>query len=315
MELLRSVYPRDARPASLFEQWEKMLWRLDRLLKSIGKRGFPARVDQLAQSLVDLIERDPDIGIFLSVRKDSLRVMMYGLTHSLHTAMLCCLLARRLGWRPERVLCIVKAALTMNVAMLDLQGRLAAQGAPALPPQMDAVTRHPQQAVELLQAAGVDDAEWLQAVAEHHERPGGGGYPSGMQDPCEMAWALQLADVFMARITPRSSRPAISLQESARHVFREDGGGLLAMAIVKELGLYPPGDVVQLKSGERAVVVRRGRSASTPIAASVTDRRGVPVAHTTRRDTACDEFAIVSVLPDSALAAHMLPQRLYGAPA
>ena len=35
-----------------------------------------------------------DIGIFLSVRKDSLRVMMYGLTHSLHTALLCCLLDR-----------------------------------------------------------------------------------------------------------------------------------------------------------------------------------------------------------------------------
>lgn len=292
-----------------------MLWRLDRLLKTMHKRGFPERVDQLARGLVDLIERDPDIGIFLSVRKDSLRVMMYGLTHSLHTALLCCLLARRLGWSSSRVLRIVKAALTMNVAMLELQGRLAAQGAPALPPQMDAVLRHPQQAVERLRAAGVDDAEWLQAVAEHHERPGGGGYPEGLQDPCEMAWALQLADVFMARITPRSSRPAISLQESARHVFREDGGGPLAMAIVKELGLYPPGDVVQLRSGERAVVVRRGGSASTPIAASLTDRRGVPLANARRRDTACDEFAIVSVLPDSALAARVPPQRLYGMPA
>jgi hypothetical protein len=311
----RAAQPREARPANLFDLWEKTLWRLDRLLKSLAEPGFPARIDEFAGSLVALIERDPDIGIFLSVRKDRPRMLLYGLTHSLHTALLCCLMARRLGWSAARTQSLVKAALTMNIAMLELQGRLAAQGVPAMPPQLERVARHPQQAVDLLAAAGIDDAEWLQAVAEHHECPGGGGYPSGMRDPCEMAWALRLADVLMARITPRGSRPAISMQEAARHVFREDGGGPLAMAIVKELGIYPPGDFVQLKSGERAVVVRRGDSASTPIAASITDRSGMPVVHTTRRDTACQEFAIVAALPDKSLAARLLPERLYGLPA
>ena len=311
----RAAQPADARPPNLFDQWEKTLWRLDLLLKSLADRGFAVRIDAFAAGLVALIERDPDIGIFLSVRKDRPRMMLYGLTHSLHTALLCCLMARRLGWSAARTQSIVKAALTMNVAMLDLQGRLAAQGVPAMPPQLDLVVQHPQQAVELLEAAGIDDAEWLQAVAEHHESPGGRGYPVGLRDPCEMAWALRLADVFMARISPRGSRPAISMQEAARHVFREDGGGPLAMAIIKELGIYPPGDFVQLKSGERAVVVRRGDSASTPIAASITDRSGMPVAHTTHRDTACQEFAIVAALPDKSLAARLLPERLYGLPA
>jgi len=311
----RAAQPREARPANLFDLWEKTLWRLDRLLKSLAEPGFPARIDEFAGSLVALIERDPDIGIFLSVRKDRPRMLLYGLTHSLHTALLCCLMARRLGWSAARTLGIVKAALTMNVAMLELQGRLAAQGVPAMPPQLEKVAQHPQQAVELLQATGVDDAEWLQAVAEHHERPGGGGYPLGHAQPCEMARALRLADVFMARITPRISRPAISTQDAARQLFQDDGGGPLSMAIVKELGIYPPGDFVQLKSGEQAVVVRRGDSASTPIAASITDRRGMPVTQTTRRDTACQEFAIVAALPDKSLAARLLPERLYGLPA
>ena len=311
----RAAQSQEARPANLFDQWEKMLWRLDRLLKSLADHGFPARIDEFAASLVALIERDPDIGIFLSVRKDRPRMMLYGLTHSLHTALLCCLMARRLGWSAARTQSLVKAALTMNVAMLDLQGRLAAQGVPAMPPQLEMVAQHPQQAVELLEAAGIDDAEWLQAVAEHHERPGGGGYPSARADPCEAARALRLADVFMARITPRSSRPAISTQDAARELFKDDAGGPLAMALIKELGIYPPGDFVQLKSGERAVVVRRGDSASTPIAASITDRSGMPVVHTTRRDTACQEFAIVAALPDKSLAARLLPERLYGLPA
>jgi len=304
-----------ARPADLFEQWDKMLWRIDRLLKSIGEAGFAARAADVAARLVALIDRDPDIGIFLSIRKDKPRFTLYGLTHSLHTALLACLMARRLGWAAERTLTLVKAALTMNVGILELQGRLAAQGVPAMPPQLDQVGGHPQQGVAMLQAAGVDDAEWLQAVAEHHERPGGGGYPQGLAQPCEMARALRLADIFMARITPRVSRPAISTQDAARDLFKEDGGGPLAMAIIKELGIYPPGDFVQLKSGERAVVVRRGDSARTPIAASITDKSGMPVVHTTQRDTACEGYAIVATLPDSPLVARMLPERLYGLPA
>lgn len=311
----RAAAAQESRPANLFDQWEKMLWRLDRLLKSLEEPGFPARIADYAGCLIALIERDPDIGIFLSVRKDRPRMMLYGLTHSLHTALLSCLIARRLGWAAERTLAIVKAALTMNIGILELQGRLAAQGVPAMAPQLVVVNEHPQQSVALLASVGIDDAEWLQAVAEHHERPGGGGYPGGIAEPCEMARALRLADVFMARITPRTSRPAISTQDAARQLFQDDGGGPLSMAIVKELGIYPPGDFVQLKSGERAVVVRRGDSASTPIAASITDRCGMPVVHTTRRDTACQEFAIVSSITDKTLAARMLPERLYGLPA
>lgn len=311
----RAASRQDARPANLFEQWDRMLWRVDRLLKSLAEPDFPARAGELARQVVALIGRDPDIAIFLAVRKDRPRHTLYGLTHSLYTALLCCLMARRLGWSEARTQVLVLAALTMNVSILELQGRMAAQGQPAMAPQLALVGSHPQRSVELLQAAGVDDADWLQAVAEHHERPGGGGYPQALDAPCELARALRLADIFMARITPRISREAISTQEAAREVFKDDQGGPLAMAIVKELGIYPPGDFVQLKCGERAVVVRRGEHAGTPIAASITDRSGMPVVHTTRRDTACPEFAIVAPLADKSLAARMLPERLYGLPA
>lgn len=43
---------------------------------------------------------------------------------------------------------------------------------------------------------------------------------------------------------------------------------------MKEVGIYPPGDLVKLKSGEHAVVVRRTGNASLPMVASITDRGG-----------------------------------------
>ena len=47
-------------------------------------------------------------------------------------------------------------------------------------------------------------------------------------------------------------------------------------ALVKGLGVYPPGAFVRLASEEVGVVLRRGISATTPRVAIVTNRLGMP---------------------------------------
>ncbi|HEY2928164.1 HD-GYP domain-containing protein [Piscinibacter sp.] len=303
------------RPANLFTFWERMLWQLDRLLRGAqDEPGFPQRADELARHIVALIERDADIAIYLTVRQDPKRLSIYGLAHAVHCALVCLLMARRVGWDEDRVLTLMKAALTMNIATLDLQGRLAAQGVPPTPGQTAILAEHPSKGAEMLRAAGVDDEAWLQAVAQHHERPDGSGYPAHISDPSDLAQALRHVDVFMAKISPRAIRTPLSIQAAARELFAQDRGGQMAAAIIKEFGIYPPGDFVKLKSGEQAVVVRRGASASTPLAASITDRSGMPVVSSIVRDTAKPEFAVVSVISDKSLVLRMPPERLYGLP-
>jgi hypothetical protein len=121
-----------------------------------------------------------------------------------------------------------------------------------------------------------------------------------------------MADVFMAKISPRTERPALPVLDAARQMFAEANGSPLASAIIKEYGIYPPGNFVQLASGEMAVVIRRGATAHTPVAAAVTDRNGIPVVRTTRRNTAEPAYAIKSLVPESKLVLRMAPERLYG---
>jgi len=308
--------PPDARPgASLLDLWEKLFWRLERLVKGVHQdTGFPARLDELAQHLVQLVERDADIGIFLAVRQDQQRFSIYGLSHAVFTAMLCFLLSRRVGWPHERCMTLVKAALTMNMSMFELQGRLAAQGIAMLSEQKAIVFDHPITSSQMLRAAGVSDEEWLTAVEQHHEWTDGTGYPKKLTQMSEMARALKYADVFMAKISPRALRSPMSAQDAARQLFKIDGGGPMAMAIVKEFGIYPPGEFVKLKSGELAVVIRRTGSANTPIAASITDKSGVPSAGVTRRETARAEYAIAGLVADKSLVTRVPPERLYGLP-
>lgn len=304
-----------ARAPTLFGQWERLLWRLDKLLRSIGTDpGFEIELDALSTDLLALIDRDPDVAIYLVVRQDQKRFPIYGLTHALHTATICLLMTRRVGWDTGRTLSLVKAALTMNVSVLDLQGRLCAQGVPPTESQRALLREHPFKSAAMLRAAGVADEAWLRAVEQHHERCDGSGYPQGLTELDEMSTALRHADIFMAKITPRALRPALPTQQAARELFAESKGGPLAAALIKELGIYPPGDFVKLKSGECAVVVRRGADARTPLAASITTRDGMPMVSTVQRDTARPEFAVVSAMNDKSLVLRVPPERLYGLP-
>lgn len=305
--------PVEARPTSLFGLWDQLRWRLERMVKGIAEdKGFVARLDELAQHLALLTEKDADIGIFLAVRQDQHKLSMYGLSHAVYTAMLCFLMSQRMGWPRERCITLVKAALTMNMSVFELQGRLAAQGVPMLEEQRVVLHGHPLQSAQMLRTAGVADEEWLTAVEQHHEWIDGKGYPRGQTELSEMARALKYADVFMAKISPRALRQPLNVQESARQLFKLDGGGPMAMAIIKEFGIYPPGEFVKLKTGELAVVIRRTASANTPIAASITDKAGVPVLHIVRRETARPEHAIAGLVADKSLMARVPPERLYG---
>lgn len=307
--------PAVQRVPSLFNHWEDVLWQLDRVLRSVqAEPGFGERIDALAREIATLTLRDPDIAIYLTVRQDPKRLTIYALAHSVHCAMLAVLMARRLGWDEPRLWALVKAALTMNVSILDLQGHMAAQDKPVTPAQLDEIRVHPGRAVELLQGAGIDDALWLDAVHHHHERPDGTGYPAGLQEIGELATVLRHIDVFMAKMAPRALRAPLTAQVAARELFRDSGGAPVAAAIIKEFGIYPPGEFVQLKSGELAVVVRRTADGRAPQVACITDKKGAPTVSSTVRDTSKPEFAIVALPTDKALVHRVPPERLFGLP-
>jgi HD-GYP domain-containing protein (c-di-GMP phosphodiesterase class II) len=302
------------RPASLFTLWERVLWQLDRLLRGSTDPDFNGRADELARHIIALTERDPDIAIYHTVLQDPKRLAIYGLAHSVHCSMVGLLMARRLGWDEAPTLSLMKAALTMNIAMLDLQASLAVQGQPPTQGQQATIREHPEKGVAMLRAAGVDDAAWLDAVLQHHELPDGSGYPSALTEPTPLSQVLRHIDGFVAKISPRAGRVPVPVQQALRELFKEDQGGQAAAAIVKEFGLYPPGDFVKLKSGEHAVVVRRSATANAPTAASITDRTGMPMVNTIMRDTSKPEYAIVSALADKSQVLRMQPERLYGLP-
>ncbi|WP_374661965.1 HD-GYP domain-containing protein [Inhella sp.] len=305
----RKVEPQ--KPA-LFARWTRCYWGLDALARDAQPpEVFRAALTELGDSVQSLIETQPDVAIYLMLRQEGHALRMYGLTHAIHCAALVGLLARRLEWPPERQRSALMAALTMNLACLDLQARFAVYGRLSQE-QRDELRQHPDAAVARLREAGIDDEEWLRAVAEHHEHSDGKGYPRGLQDVGDMAQLLRLVDVFLAKISRRESRPALDLREAERQAFAEYPSSPLVTALIRELGPLPPGEVVQLANGERGVVIHRAAKPQTPIVATLTDKRGIPCQASMKRDTAEREFAFKALEADRQLVARLPPERLYG---
>jgi len=300
-----------AHPPNVFARWRHAAWTLDALLKSLDQAEFPARCDALAKEIIALVSQDCDVAIYMSVRQESSNPRTYGLTHALHAAALCQMVATRLEWTPPRIFSAVRAALTMNLCIVELQGNFAVYGRLSHE-QRDELRLHPEQAEARLRAAGVADEDWLQAVRQHHEHSDGQGYPSGITDVAEMAQLLRLADVFLAKISTRESRPSLGAKEAERQAYAEAPASNMALALIKEYGVYPPGELVALASGEKGVVIRRGATMQTPIIATLTDKKGLPISGGVKRDTALTGFAIVAMESDKSLVSGLLAERVYG---
>jgi len=266
------------------------------LFHPVDTECLPQRVDTIARDLRSIVALDADQALFELHRYGSNQHGIYSVVHAVQCAIACEFIARRLGWPEESTAPLVKAALTMNIAITELQGTLAIQTASIGRPtakQAQAIAMHPARGAEILLAAGVRDAAWLRAVEEHHERADGRGYPRGTSEPSQLATTLRYVDEFFAKISARASRPAMPLQRAARQLYANADGRRIIEVLIREFGLYPPGTYVRLANGDLGIVLRRGRRVNTPLAIALANRHGERLPGRVYRDTSDTRYAIV----------------------
>lgn len=297
-----------------FRLWDSVIDELEALLRDIrSEDDFRGQIESLAKLIQTLARRSPDTALAAIILTDQRR---YPIIHSIHVAVLVELVAARLEWLPNRRISLICAALTQNLAMLDLQMKLCSQRiAPSLE-QRQEIQRHPKLAHEMLMAAGVNDPPWLRAVLEHHEIVGGGGYPYGVTTPSEEALLIQTTDIFSAKVSPRAARKPVTPQEAARSLYVASGGGETnpyVAVLIKEIGIFPPGTFVRLANGETALVTRRGPNANTPEVISLISPQGMSYAAPMTRLTERKGLEVTAVIPRDQLKVEINVSRIWRA--
>lgn len=296
----------DAESRSIYLLLRRLPPRLESVLQAFRQPGSARAAEQCCQLVEELqqaCERDLDAAL-AALQIDASEDVGSTAASSLHGALLCEMLARALGMERERRGRLMCAALTHDVGMFPLADSLVRQKLALSSAQREALQHHTEMGCELLQEAGVAAEDWLRAVAEHHERIDGSGYPCGLRGEqiSPAARLLALVDIYSAMIRPRAYRDALPCREVLRELFLERGKRVdeaLAELFIREIGLFPPGSLVRLQNGEVAMVTRRGASAASPQLRAVISASGVPVVRPPLRDASEPCSRIVGCEPVS----------------
>ena len=287
----------------LIDRWAGLVKHGTQLLLQPPQSGFAAALGALDAELLPLIEHDVDRALLTALHGMGTSRERYCAAHSLLVAIGCHLAAIVLGgWHADEVRRLRLAALSMNIGMAALQDRLALQDGALTPEQRKTVDAHAQRGAERLQELGVDDADWLAAVRQHHDI--GAGAPEGRARSEQMARLIQRIDRLTAAQSLRQYQRTLPAAAAARSIFKDenDQPDAYAAAAIKALGIYPPGSLVRLANDEIAVVLRRGALANQPHVASIA--RDADLRHTMTprlRDTARAEFTVTDGMIHAAL--------------
>ena len=281
------------------------------LLRVSNPQNFRERLEKLQAHLGHYARLNPDgtlLSLFFLSSRDLER---YSGTHAMLVSVMCGIAARDvLKWPAlqETVLC--HAALTMNIGMSIQQDRMAQQREPLNPKQRELVRAHPSHSAALLRQLGVTNRDLLEAVLDHHAKAPG---PLAARSQGQrMARLIQRADIFAAAISPRASRSAAATGIAMKAAYFDENQAVdeAGAALVKAVGVYPPGSFVRLASQEVAIVVRRGRVTSAPRVAVVLNREGLPNNELTLRDTSLADWRVTAGLPSASVKVSLNLSRL-----
>lgn len=235
---------------------------------------------QVVDNLQSSIARSPEASLLLMQMR---RFQKDLFTHAVNVCVLSLVVANSegLGGADE---------LALGALLHDIgETRLPRQLLRKLDNFTDAETRLLQQhpglgAALLAQSSGIAAA--VQGiVTDHHERVDGSGYPAGKagDDLSLSSQLVALTDCYDDMLSGRN-QPALQPTEVLRQLYLQANSRRmdrdLVEQVIRSLGVYPIGSVVELNTGERAVVIATDRSSALkPTVRVIMSRSGLVQFH------------------------------------
>ncbi|MFW1676724.1 HD-GYP domain-containing protein [Pontibacter sp. JAM-7] len=282
----------------IIKQLTKQLEIAFSLLDDETDRTFANKILRVALDIQTACDENSDAMV------GSIQLMQdapHSIEHPLHNAILCEVSYRRMGKGPLERLLVVAAALTCDLGMQSIKDLVHQQSEPLTPEQREVIDNHPYRSREILEAKGVTELSWLDAVQQHHERIDGSGYPEGIsgENLITEAKLIAITDNYTAMIRPRAYRERILHKEALRQMLQQRGSAIdseLVRLFINSIGIYSPGSMVKMKSGEIGIVTALTPKMDEPEVLIITDATENPI-ETPKRVTADkEEFVISSML-------------------
>lgn len=220
------------------------------------------RVKRSVEPMIDSISRNPDACIWLARLKQQ---DQYTYQHSLGASIWAVALGRQLGLPRSDLRSLAIGGLLFDVGKLRIAPDLLHTDRPLSPDELNEMREHVRYGMELIRETGLMNTDVLDMVAHHHERHNGSGYPQGLRGDAIPVFAriAGIVDCYDAITSHRSYASATSPSAAIKmlHEAKDvDFQAELVEEFIQAVGIYPAGTLVELSSGEVAVVVAEYRT-------------------------------------------------------
>jgi HD-GYP domain-containing protein (c-di-GMP phosphodiesterase class II) len=236
---------------------------LEKLVNDIrlGQSFEVERVEEIVTDMVESIVRNPDAAMWIArLRRED--ISTYG--HGLQVSVYLTSFGRHIGFPKPQLSQLAQIGLLLDIGkiklpryLLDKQGRLTAE-------EYEEAKRHVAHGIAILSETPNSDPEVLEGIEQHHERMNGSGYPNGyMGDEIGIYGRMAgIVDTFAALTNHRPYAAASSSYEALRSISGWAGEFFhepLVQQFVSSIGVFPVGSLIELSSGEVAIVVAHNK--------------------------------------------------------
>jgi len=222
-----------------------------------GGRLDEQAVSEAVSPVVDSIVRNPDAFFWLEALRhhDS-----YTYSHAVNCCGFMTTFGRHLGFPDAALQDLATAGLLLDIGKTAIPESLLESGSGLDPEQLALVRSHLQHGVRLYDESGASNSAVRDAILTHHEREDGSGYPARLTgDEIPLFGRIAgIVDSYDAMTSARPYREPLSRYEALQSLYRQRGTLYqpdLVEQFVQCLGAYPVGTLVELSTGEVAIVL------------------------------------------------------------
>ncbi|MCL2399773.1 MAG: HD-GYP domain-containing protein [Defluviitaleaceae bacterium] len=189
----------------------------------------------------------------------------YTYHHSLSVAVLAIAIGQGLGIDSDKLKKLGNCAIMHDIGKTKVPLELINKPGRLTKEEFDIVKQHANNGRSFLERCDIGDFELWAAVAHHHEKVDGSGYPKGLKgDEIPLfSQIISIGDVYDAVTSYRAYRLPMSPADAIELVMSEIGRSFdydIVNVFVGKLELYPVNSIVQLSDKRLAIVVENTNS-------------------------------------------------------
>jgi putative nucleotidyltransferase with HDIG domain len=205
----------------------------------------------------------------------------YTYTHSLNVSVLSISAGKALGLTNDDLKILGLGTMFHDLGKLRVPDNILNKPGKLTDDEFAVMRSHAALSAEVIIEQNLDVNDQVIKVARsHHERIDGSGYPDGLkgeQIP-PLATICGLSDVYDALTSDRVYHKGMLPHDALKIIYSMRGSHFQPDWVdrfVQSVGIYPPGTVVELNTGHRAVIMEvMNRSLLTPLIKIVADPHG-----------------------------------------